>query len=429
MSEVLQIEAEDDRFARFRLMSWWDQPRLAAARVLVIGAGALGNEILKNLALLGIGQAVVCDLDQIEQSNLSRSVLFREGDRGRAKSVIAAERAREIYPGFHVVPWVGNVVYDLGLGLYRWADVIIAGLDNREARVAINRSAARAGKVWIDGAIERLDGVARVFDPACGPCYECTMSANDWKMLAARRSCALLSRSDLAQGKTPTTPTTASIIAGIQCQEGVKLLHGLETLVGKGFVFEGLSHQSYVVSYTRKDDCPSHDPLEGVESLDWRVHETTARQLLERARNDLGPGAILEFHTDLLNGFDCPQCHSQADHFASLGRVTEGEGMCPQCGTLRVPRTYHTLAGTEPFLDEPLGRLGVPAWDVISARVGTTHRHYELSGDARDVLGTLAPHCANNANQTAPRNPAPIHSLPPNPASENPVPVPMAKDP
>ncbi|MFN8857498.1 MAG: HesA/MoeB/ThiF family protein, partial [Planctomycetaceae bacterium] len=87
MSEVLQIEAEDDRFARFRLMSWWDQPRLAAARVLVIGAGALGNEILKNLALLGIGQAVVCDLDQIEQSNLSRSVLFREGDRGRAKSV------------------------------------------------------------------------------------------------------------------------------------------------------------------------------------------------------------------------------------------------------------------------------------------------------------------------------------------------------
>ena len=123
----------------------------------------------------------------------------------------------------------GNIVYDLGLGVYRWADVILGGLDNREARVAINQATARAGKVWIDGAIERLDGVARVFDPATGPCYECTMGENDWKMLEARRSCALLSRGEMEQGKVPTTPTTASIIAGIQIQEAVKLLHGLET--------------------------------------------------------------------------------------------------------------------------------------------------------------------------------------------------------
>jgi molybdopterin/thiamine biosynthesis adenylyltransferase len=390
MSDVLRIDTDDDRFARFRLMSWWDQPRLAAARVLVIGAGALGNEILKNLALLGIGQAVVCDLDQIEQSNLSRSVLFREGDRGRAKSVIAAERAREIHPAFQVTPWVGNVVYDLGLGLYRWADVILAGLDNREARVAINRAAARAGKIWIDGAIERLDGVARVFDPACGPCYECTMSANDWKMLAARRSCALLSRGDLAQGKTPTTPTTASIIAGIQCQEAVKWLHGLETLVGRGFVFEGLSHQSYVVSYTRKEDCPSHDPLEPIEVLDWRRGDTSGRQLWERARADLGPGAIVEFQTDLLSGLECPHCAFTTTHFCSLGRVTEREGLCPRCGAPRIPHTYHTLSGVEPFLDQTLEQLGVPAWEVMTARVGTRHIHYELAGDAPDVLGPLA---------------------------------------
>ena len=57
-------------------------------------------------------------------------------------------------------------MYDLGLGVYRWADVVIGGLDNREARVAINQAAAKVGKPWIDGAIERLDGVARVFDAA-----------------------------------------------------------------------------------------------------------------------------------------------------------------------------------------------------------------------------------------------------------------------
>ncbi len=389
MSDILQVTAEDDRFARFRLMSWWDQHKLARARVLVIGAGALGNEILKNLALLGIGQVVVCDLDHIEQSNLSRSVLFREHDKGRPKSVIAAERAREIYAGLHVVPWAGNVVYDLGLGIYRWADIVIAGLDNREARVSINRAAARSGKVWIDGAIERLDGVARVFDPACGPCYECTMSENDWKMLAARRSCALLTRNDITQGKTPTTPTTASIIAGIQCQEAVKWLHGLETLSGKGFVFEGLSHQSYVVNYTRREECPSHDPYDPVETLDRQVGSTTVRELLTQARADLGDGAILEFNSDLLAGLDCPQCGESSELFASLGKVSESQGQCPKCRVPRTPRTFHVVTGSESFLDRTLESIGVPAWDVIAARAGQTYRYYEFAGDARSVLGSL----------------------------------------
>ena len=52
-------EQQSDRFDRFRLISWWDQQRLAAAKVLVIGAGALGNEIVKNLALLGVGNVLM----------------------------------------------------------------------------------------------------------------------------------------------------------------------------------------------------------------------------------------------------------------------------------------------------------------------------------------------------------------------------------
>ena len=148
----LNDSPEDGRFSRLELISWWDQQRLAQARVLVIGAGALGNELLKNLALLGIGHVFVADLDLIENSNLSRSVLFRKADCGRGKAEVATERARDIYPDMRLQPFHGNIVYDLGLGVYRWADVILGGLDNREARVAINRAAARVGKPWIDGA-------------------------------------------------------------------------------------------------------------------------------------------------------------------------------------------------------------------------------------------------------------------------------------
>jgi adenylyltransferase/sulfurtransferase len=389
MNDVVKLTNGDGRFARFELMAWWDQARLTRAKILLIGAGALGNEILKNLALLGVGRVLVADRDRIEASNLSRSVLFRQEDCGRPKSQVAAARAAAIYPDMRIQPFCGNIVYELGLGPYRWADVILAALDNREARVAINRAAARAGKVWIDGAIERLDGVARVFDPACGPCYECTMNEIDWKMLESRRSCALLSREEMAEGKVPTTPTTAAIIAGIQCQEAVKLLHGLETLTGRGFVFEGISHESHVVTYTRKEDCPSHDPDDDPESLPWRVAGTRIGDFLERVRGDLGSDAVIELNADLLGSLHCPKCDKEEEMLASLGRVTEQQGRCPRCREHRVPKTFHTIDGREPFLHRTLGEIGVPPWDVLAGRRGLEQRFYEFAGDRQEVLGPL----------------------------------------
>jgi molybdopterin/thiamine biosynthesis adenylyltransferase len=385
-----EVEEDEDRFARFRLISWWNQDRLRSAKVLVIGAGALGNEIVKNLALLGVGHIFVADRDRVENSNLSRSILFRECDRGRPKAEVAALRAAEIYPEIKIQSFLGNIVYDLGAGVYSWADVILGGLDNREARVAINQATARAGKVWIDGAIERLDGVARVFDPATGPCYECTMGENDWKMLEARRSCALLSRGEMEQGKVPTTPTTASIIAGIQVQEALKYLHGLETISGQGFIFDGTFHQSYLVSYTRKEDCPAHDTNLPVEILSWEVGSTRAGDLLERARSDLGPEAVIEFGRDLLASLHCPTCSEDEPVFTSLGKVTESRGRCPRCGQPRAPDMFHSLGDTDRgLLDLTLGEIGIPPWDVLGGRAGMIQRFYEFRGDSALVLGPL----------------------------------------
>jgi adenylyltransferase/sulfurtransferase len=391
MAELLRINpnAPDGRFTRFGLIGWWDQTRLSSAKALVIGAGALGNEIIKNLALLGVGHALIADLDRIEASNLSRSVLYREADCGRSKAEVAAERARDIYPAMRTHSFHGNIVYDLGLGAYRWADVILGGLDNREARVAINRSAAKVGKPWIDGAIERLDGVARVFDPAIGPCYECTMSDVDWKMLEARRSCALLTRSEMDEGKVPTTPTTSSVIAGIQVQEAVKMLHGLDTLSGQGFVFDGGHHQSYLVTYTRLEDCPSHDAYEPIEELPWGIADTTAAQLLDRAKNELGPAAVIEFNHDLLASLTCIACDRTTGHLASLGKITEADAKCPACAAPRTPNMYHTLAAGSPLLEHTLAELGVPLWDIVAGRAGDQRRYYEFSGDRPRVLGAI----------------------------------------
>ncbi len=379
----------DGRFDRFKLIGWWDQNRLAKARVLVIGAGALGNEIIKNLSLLGVGHLLVADMDRVENSNLSRSVLYRASDNGALKASTAAAAARSIYPDIKTHAFNGNVVHDLGLGAFRWADVVLGGLDNREARLAINRACWKVNRPWIDGAIESIDGSARVFVPD-GPCYECTMSAQDWKLLQMRRSCNLLSRPEMEAGKTPTTPTVSSIIAGVQCQEAVKLLHGIQTMAGHAWVFNGTSGDVYTTEFQRKDDCYSHDTLEEIIALEHGAASITPRELLSLARQKLGPKAELELPREVLEKLVCPQCKHEEQVFASLGKVKAEKAWCPRCENVRREVvTFSKIRGDEPFLDHPLADIGVPAFDIVIARNAERSIGYELAGDAQAVLGPL----------------------------------------
>ena len=385
-----EIHAEtEDRFHRLRLIGWWDQERLANARILVVGAGALGNEIVKNLALLGIGNILIADMDTIENSNLSRSVLYRETNNGQRKAEVAAQAARGIYPQMRAHHFIGNVVYDLGMGAFRWADVVLGGLDNREARLAINRNCYRVNRPWIDGAIEQIAGVARCFVPD-GPCYECTMSEEDWALLRKRRSCNLLSREEMASGKTPTTPTISSVIAGVQCQEAVKLLHGMDTIAGKGWVFQGITSDSWLIEYQRKEECYSHDRLDEIVALDDSAGSMTARHLVETARKLLGPEAQIELGRDMLEKLVCPKCGDEEPLFTSPLRVTADKVFCPRCDKIRRDvRTFYRISGDESFADEPLSRIGVPPFDIIIARTAERSVGFELSADAPLVLGPL----------------------------------------
>ena len=381
----------EDRFSRFRLIGWWDQDKLRAAHVLVIGAGALGNEILKNLALLGFANIVVVDLDSIEASNLSRSILYRAADVGRPKADVAADAVRNIFPEARVHPITANVLHGLGLGIFAWADVVLAGLDNREARLWINRACWKMGKPWIDGAIEGINGVARLFLPGEPPCYECTLGETDWAILNKRMSCNLLTLENDSEGKVATTPTISSIIAGLQVQEAVKLLHGLPVLAGKGFIFEGLNHTSYKVEYTENPDCMSHYTLTSVVQLDETSRELTPRQLLERARRDLGSrDVVLEFSRDVIHKLVCARCGAEEELFAAAGTVPFARGRCAADGQMRAVITAHSYSGEEPFGDRALDAIGLPLYDVFTARSPEREIAYLIGGDEKEVLGQAA---------------------------------------
>ena len=138
---------------------------------------------------------------------------------------------------------------------------------------------------------------------------------------------------EMLTGKIPTTPTISSIIGGIEVQEAVKLIHNREdlpTLAGKGYFFNGLNHDSYVVEYQFKEDCPSHESFENIIELDHQVANTTAAEILDIARKRLGPEAIIDLHRELVLTFKCEQCQSE-EEAAAAGTAFEKEARCPGC--------------------------------------------------------------------------------------------------
>ena len=376
------LQISEGRFARLEAIEWWDQPRLARAKILVIGAGALGNEVIKNLALLGVGHVAIADMDRIELSNLSRSALFRERDEGKFKADCAALAAKDIFADLTATPLVGNILADLGLGWFRWADVVIGALDNREARVFVNSACARVGRPWIDAGIEVLHGVARGFAPPKTACYECTMSRVDWDLLNQRRSCSLLARRASAQRGTPTTPTTASVIGAIQVQETVKLLHDRGALLGRGFVFDGAEHRSYTTAYPINPDCPWHEEPAPIETMPQFNSQTKLAEIWREAARRLGGVDALDFAREIVERLECPACGARAEIFQPAEKIREDQLRCRQCGAEAAATFFHSIDGKGGALEKSAQEIGLPAWDIIWARHRDQAVGLELSGDS-----------------------------------------------
>lgn len=263
------MQIEESRYDRAERITWWDQTKLANSRVLVVGAGALGNEIVKNLTLVGVGNIDVVDMDEIEFSNLSRCVFFRDGDEGRNKAQLLAERASQLNPDVQLRAFA-MPVQGLGSAYMAQYSAIIGALDNREARLYLSRVSRLNGLLYFDSAIEGLHALVRVFAPD-GVCYACTLSEVDWQVLNKRRACSLLQRDDILAGKTPTNATTASLASAIQCQEIIKHLVGrddLLALVGKVWHLMGEEMATFTMTLSEDLDCSEHFTVDATQSTE-----------------------------------------------------------------------------------------------------------------------------------------------------------------
>ena len=383
----------------FNLLSWFKKDKVKNARVLVAGAGALGNEVVKNLALFGVGHIYVVDFDHIELTNLTRSVLFREDDayNHAYKADVVAQRAMEINPQIKVTPIVGNLFSEVGFGLYRLVDVVIGCLDSRIARYLLNRLCMRAGKTWIDGSIENLTGALRVYTPGIS-CYECGLSREEFNIIMLRTGCADVVRSQASAGRVATTPISASIIGAMQVQEAMKVIHidpdgdnsHFKTLQGKMLRYEGMTNRTSIYSFASwKKNCPAHERWDKIVNGDGLSASLTVGQALERLKRLLGANALEinmrnnKFVDRIIS--DKPEKEfrvmipeSKLDQYISNDR----ELTKLSYRTLFHKSFFENIDQDFPYQDLTLQQIGIPPFDVLQVSTDKGQFYVELSDDA-----------------------------------------------
>lgn len=164
------------RYSRQALLPGFDaagQARLAASRVLVIGAGGLGSVTATYLAAAGVGTLGIVDDDLVEVSNLHRQVIHGERDLGRAKVDSAADRLGQINPRVRVVRHRERLDETNARALIAAYDIVVDGADNFATRYVVADACVLESTPLVWGSILRFDGQATVWWPPAGPCYRC----------------------------------------------------------------------------------------------------------------------------------------------------------------------------------------------------------------------------------------------------------------
>lgn len=253
--------ADQDTYDRSRRVGWLDLGAVFKCRILMVGAGALGNEVGKCLALSGFRRVTVVDMDHVVGSNLNRCLFFsREDVRSRSKKAEVVARGMErLSPDVRARAVVGRVE-ELPERFYEGFDMVLGCLDNIAARVHANSHAYHAGKPYIDGAMDGFLGKVMVCLPPDGPCVQCGMNKTHSKVAGMRFSCT-------GEGVVFHEPrlaaeiTTTSVVSAVMVRECLKVASGrADMALRNSFYYDGQRNVAEEMEVSLDPRCPNHVP-------------------------------------------------------------------------------------------------------------------------------------------------------------------------
>ncbi|POS87328.1 hypothetical protein EPUL_001031 [Erysiphe pulchra] len=145
------------------------------ARILVVGAGGIGCELLKNLVLSGFGEIHIVDLDTIDLSNLNRQFLFRQEHIKKSKAIVAKDAAQKFNPNVKLEAYMANITdAKFNLLWFRGFTLVFNALDNLQARRHVNKMCIAADIPLIESGTTGFNGQVQVIKKGLTACYDCT---------------------------------------------------------------------------------------------------------------------------------------------------------------------------------------------------------------------------------------------------------------
>ncbi len=273
---VFGIDSIDsDIFDRQKRIKGWNQSEISNSTIMVIGVGAIGNEVVKNLVLIGVGKIILIDYDFINPSNLNRCILFNVENlqQKEYKVDVIKDACNKLNPDVEIIT-VKKDLNEIDKSFYEKSDVICSCVDNIEARLEANNYAYYYEIPFVDSGIDEFYGsVQSVYSGVKNTaCLQCNVSDMDLELMWKKFSCTG-EELDNKDGETmrliPAIITTTSIIGGLQSQQVIKFILGIEyfkenkkwnpnigePLIGKQLNYNGLLNKFEVIEKLKNPQC------------------------------------------------------------------------------------------------------------------------------------------------------------------------------
>lgn len=342
----------DERFARTALIPGWNQRRLAEANVIILGMGAIGNEVGRILAMAGVGRLLLCDHDRVEITNLSRCCLFRDADVGRLKVDAAADALNDLAPSTLVQTRAQTHIHGVGLAELREADLILSCLDSHNARLELAGRCGMLGVGWLDAGTHAWGGEIRPYLDPDGPCYGCSLSVTQRAKADIPVSCA---QPPEHQPEAASIPVSA-LIASWMGLLAVRYLLSLERPTAT-LRIDAASTKLTTVQICKDPSCLLHERMGLTRVLDVSANDSVA-VLLNALSTHARPLAWAPFQTQR----QCFQC----GYTETIRGLPQG-APCSICGGWRLPDT--TLELVDAPHEALLSELGVAPREILAVRM------------------------------------------------------------
>jgi adenylyltransferase/sulfurtransferase len=221
------------------------QQRIASGKVLLLGAGGIGCAVATYLASSGVGKLLIVDFDTVDESNLSRQILYTSDDIGKLKADVTADKLRASNPNIEITAVARRLGDDELRDAVASVDIVLDGCDNFATRFQVNDACVATGRVLISGAAIRLEGQLAVFGPdyTVSPCYRCLYTEADESL----DSCA---------GNGVLSPVPG-VIGTMMAVEALKVLADFDVTMSKLTLYDAARTEFQALTIQKRKDCPA----------------------------------------------------------------------------------------------------------------------------------------------------------------------------